>query len=112
METMSTAGPAGLYTTSARPYESLIAFLQGSTDHWGLAITAAVQVRRMKESMVVAQNVRPPDPRFSFRVLRPSVSWRLPTEATNRDVLAEYSPKQRPIHEEGENSPAREPNDL
>jgi hypothetical protein len=41
-----------------------------------------------------------------------TVSCLLPTEAINRDVLAEYGPKQHDIHQEGENSPARKSNDL
>lgn len=37
---------------------------------------------------------------------------RLPAEAANADLLAEYGPQQRDVHEEGQNSPAREPDDL
>jgi hypothetical protein len=44
--------------------------------------------------------------------VRVTVSARLPTEAANRDVLAEYGPQERDVHEERENSPAREPDDL
>lgn len=44
--------------------------------------------------------------------VRVSVSGRLPAEAVNGDVLAEYEPQERDVHEERENSPAREPDDL
>ncbi|HSB03539.1 MAG TPA: hypothetical protein VLE49_23000 [Anaerolineales bacterium] len=36
----------------------------------------------------------------------------LPAQTTNGDVLSEYCPQERDIHEEGENGPAREPDDL
>src|SRR6266566_2944292 len=49
---------------------------------------------------------------LSSSEVRVSVSGRLPAEAVNGDVLAEDEPQERDVHEQRENSPAREPDDL